>query len=84
MADAIDAIEETGASSSPAHSIEISRQPAIASDSVELSIPFQVNLLAQQGISVGEIATELGLPRDEVLEDLNIVAVGASAALSEL
>jgi hypothetical protein len=79
MANAIEAISAT---SSLPDTLEIPQIPSTANDSVQLSIPYQVNLLAQQGVSISQIAAELGLPTAEVMDDLSITAVNASSGPS--
>ncbi len=47
--------------------------PAGAEDAVSFSIPAQIFLLAQQGVGVREIASELHVSKEEVLIDLDFI-----------
>jgi hypothetical protein len=68
----IEAINGTGGNSTVEYTPAFSRTPAAAQDSVVLSADAQAKLLEQAGLSVDEIADQLGLTTNVVQADLGI------------
>jgi hypothetical protein len=74
MIDAIDGV--TGNSSSTVeYTPTFTRRPVEAQDSVVLSLDAQAKVLEQQGMSVNEIANQLGIAPAVVQTDLGITVV---------
>jgi DNA-directed RNA polymerase specialized sigma24 family protein len=70
----IEAIEEVNDTSEIETTLAAPHTSAAKSDGVVLSETAQVVLLQQDGLSLGEIADELGIPKANVMSDLFIAS----------
>jgi DNA-binding NarL/FixJ family response regulator len=82
MIDAIDAVSSNSNSTVDYTPTFHTKPAAPAQDSVTLSIDAQAQLLEQQGLSVGEIANQLGVTASTVQTDLGIAIISAQTKVA--
>jgi DNA-binding NarL/FixJ family response regulator len=82
MIEAIDAVSSNSNSTVDYTPTFHTKPTAPAQDSVTLSIDAQAQLLEQQGLSVGEIANQLGVTASTVQTDLGIAIISAQTKVA--